>query len=77
MFAPSAHVKNSKIEPDLCNKWLSIDDLEADIEEQCKNAAPALCLAIVSDVQITESGVTPDADIKTSEVDKLNSLELT
>ena len=56
---------------------LSIDDLLADIEEQCKNAGPALCLAIDSDVQITESGVTPDAVTKTSEVDQLNSLEIT
>jgi len=56
---------------------LSIDELVADIEEQSKNAATALCLAIVSDLQITESGVTPDGDTKTSKVNKLNSIELT
>ena len=69
MCAASANVKNSKVEPDLCNKRLSTNDLVADIEEQCENAAPAQCLAIDSDVQITESGVSPNSDTKTSEVD--------
>ena len=68
-FAPSASVKISKVEPDLRDKSLSIDDLVTDIEKQCENIAPALCLATDSDVQITESGVAPDEDTKTPEVD--------
>ena len=68
-FAPSASVQNSKVEPDLRDKSLSIDDLVTDIEKQCENIAPALCLATDSDVQITESGVAPDEDTKTPEVD--------
>ena len=59
IFAPCASVKISKVEPDLRDKSLSIDDLILDIKEQCENSAPALCLATDSDVQLTESGVDP------------------
>ena len=62
-------MQNSKVELDLGDNSLSIDVLITDIEKQRENAAPALGLAIVSDVQITESGVDPDADTKTSEID--------
>ena len=44
------------------------------MEEQCENVAPALCLAINSDVQITESGAAPDAHTKASEVDSISDV---
>ena len=62
-------MQNSKVEPDLRDKSLIIDVLITDIEEQRENAAPALGLATNPDVQITESGVAPDADTKTSEIE--------
>ena len=45
IFAPSASVKISKVEPDLRDKSLSIDDLVTDIEKQCENIAHALCFS--------------------------------
>ena len=62
-------MQNSKVEPDLRDNSLSTDVLLTDIEEQRENDAPAFGLATNSDVQITESGVAPDADTKTPEVD--------
>ena len=69
IFAPSANVQSLKFESDLGDKWLSIADLIPDKEEQCENATPALGLVTNSALQITDSDVAPDADIKTSEVD--------
>ena len=62
-------MQNSKVEPDLRDKSLSIGVLITDIDEQRENAAPVLGLATNSAVQITESGMAPAADTKTSEID--------